>query len=142
MNKIYTLQQGNKTLSLVHAQNYYIIGFKNPYITRKVHYSMHPEPKFTLLRDTNKVFQKEFETEGYDISLTMDFKATLFIPKCKGSILEPMNDGGFHMKVYKETEFLAFPINKRLGLIIPYTLEVEDEEEFMFKACVIDPLSD
>lgn len=141
MNKIHTLQQRNKTVSVVHYDRHYVIGFRNPYLLRKVHYSMHPEPKLILLRDNDTVFQKEFEENGYDISLTMDFNATLFIPKCAGSTLHPMNDGGYHMNSYKESDFLAFPIRKRLGIIMPYKLEDEDDKEFMFKVCVIDPMN-
>jgi hypothetical protein len=64
---------------------------------------------------------------------------TLFIPKCAGSIHDPMNDGGFHMDNVLESEFLLYPVTKNIGIVVPYKLEQEDSEEFMFKAYVIDP---
>ena len=137
----FTLKQGNKTLSMVQNQRHYVIGFKNALTARKVQYSMHPEPKLTLIRDTDIYLKDDFDAHGYDLSLTIDVKATLFIPKCVGSTLHPMNDGGFHMQQYNDNEFLLLPVEKQLGLILPYELQEENEDEFIFKTCVIDPIS-
>jgi hypothetical protein len=138
---LYALRQGNKTVSIFHGNRHYVIGFKNKVITRKVHYSMHPENKIIMLRDDNINLHDQLLENGYDLQLSMDVNATIFIPKCVGSILHPMNDGKFHIFEYKEAEFLSFPIEKNLGIAIPYKLQHEDEHEFTFKACVIDPIN-
>lgn len=134
---IHTLRQGNKTVSINHRRKHYLLGFQTAITARKVHYSMHPEPKFTLIRENDIDLSKDLEE--VDIKLTIDTSATLFIPKCKGSIHDPMNDGGYHLDRVLESDFLLYPVTKNLGIVVPYVLECEDENEFMFKAYVIDP---
>jgi hypothetical protein len=141
VNSVYTLRRGNKTVSLLHFNRHYVIGFKNLTMMRKVHYSIDPEPNILIMRETNIDLHKDLHNKGYDLNLTLDVSATLFIPKCRGSTLEPMNDGGFHIHEYKENDFLELPIKKNLGVVLPYHLECEDDDEFVFKACVIDPMS-
>ena len=136
---MFTIKQGNKTLSVVYNKRHYIIGFKNKIMARKVHYSIDPIPKFTMVRDQDIDLTSVLKSNGFDISLLLDVGATLFIPKCQGSILDPMNDGGFHLSVVPEFEFLALPIEHRLGIVMPYELEDENTEEFMFKASVLEP---
>jgi hypothetical protein len=51
-----------------------------------------------------------------------------------------MNDGGFHLHQYSEDEFMRLPIEKQLGIIVPYDLQEESDEEFMFKAYVVEPV--
>lgn len=136
---IYTIKQQNKVVSVKHASKQYVIGFQNAFITRKVQYTMHPEPEIVLLRDTTFSLHEDLKVHGYDIDLRVDVKATLFIPKCIGSTLHPMNDGLYHFHTFKFHEFMQLPIKDRLGVVMPYALELEDEHDFMFRACVIDP---
>jgi hypothetical protein len=136
---MFTIKQGNKTLSVLHNKRHYIIGFKNKILARKVYYNIHPSPQFTLVRDQDIDLSAVLKSNGFDISLSLDVGATLFVPKCKGSILDPMNDGGFHLSMVPEHEFLAFPIEHRLGVVMPYDLEDETLDEFMFKASVLEP---
>jgi len=137
---VYTLKIKNKTVSLQYKKHHYIIGFKNVLFARKVHYSLHPEPKFTIVRDNDIDLSKHLSEEGYDISLNIDPNATLFIPKCVGTSLDPMNDVGIHLNKHSENEFLTYPITKHLGIIMPYKLYEENEDEFIFKSVVIDPI--
>lgn len=137
---MYLLKQGNKTLSLKHYDRHYIVGFKTDVMARKVHYSIHPEPKLIIVRDENVLHGKILKSMGLtDMNLNLDVNATLFIPKCKGSTLEPMNDGGFHLSKVSYESFLLYPFVNNVGIIMPYKLEEENEYEFMFKAQVIDP---
>jgi hypothetical protein len=140
MQRIFTIKQGNKTLSLPHRNSNYVIGFKTAITARKVYYSLDPNPKFTLVRDQDIFLSEELNEKGYDINLSIDVGATLFIPKCKGSILEPLNDGGYHLNQIPEKEFISYPLDNRLGIIMPYELIEESIEEFIFKACVVDPV--
>ena len=140
MSNVYTLKIGNKTISVNHKQRHYVIGFKNVVHARKVHYSMHPEPKFTLIRDNNIDLSKSLSEEGYDLTLSLDVNATLFIPKCKGSTLHPLNDAGVHMATSAEKEFLTYPVLKHIGVIMPYRLFDENDDEFIFTSYVIDPI--
>lgn len=130
---MYTLKQGNKTMSVYTCQKHYVIGFQKVLLARHVQYMLHPEPKLTLIKDP-----KEY-ARNRKMSLAMDGKATLFVPKCRGSTLHPMNDGNFHLHQYKTEEFMMFPYEKQLGIVIPYFLQEESEDEFMFKSLVIEP---
>lgn len=125
---MYTLKLGNKTMSLTNNNKLYVIGFKNALHTRKVQYSIHPEFKFTLLRD--------------DVKLKDDLvydNVTLFIPKCIGSTLLPENDVGLHLK--EEKDFLSFPVIKQLGIIVAHTLIDEDKNEFVYKSLLFESIS-
>ena len=133
MATIYTLQQKDRTLSILHKKRNYVIGFKNVIMARKVHYFMHPEPKLLLL--CNDYLEKDVD----NVKIHIDPKGTLFIPKMNGSFLDPMNDGNFHMAHHKEAEFLSFPFVKNLGIIMPYDLIEESEDEFIFRSVVVDP---
>lgn len=130
---MYLLKRGSKTLSMKYNDRHYIVGFKTVLMARKVHYSMHPEPKLVMVRDDNV-------THGItNININLDVNATLFIPKCKGNVLDPMNDGSFHLSKVSYDNFLLYPFANNIGIIMPYNLEDENEFEFMFKAHVIDP---
>ena len=141
MKKIFVIKQQNKHVSVMHAQKHYVIGFKNVLTARKVQYSLHPEPKMMLLRDTVISLKNDLEKQGYDMNLNVDVRATLFIPKCQGTALHPLNDAHYHCHSYTFSEFLSLPLKNNLGIVMPYTLEEEDDHEFMFRSCVIDPLS-
>lgn len=112
---IYTLNQDNKTIGIINKDKPFIIGTKNIMTIRKIHYSIHPEPKIVLV------------------------KSSLYIPKCKGSILDPMNDAKLHLSMMDIKTFSSLPF-KGIGVIIPYNLEYEDEDTFIFNSHVFTPI--
>lgn len=120
---MFTLKRGSKTVGLFIKDRPYVIGFKSLVHIRAVHYNIHPNPNFTLVK-TDPI-----ENEN----ITAYMNSTLFIPKCQGSVLDPLNDGGFHLSKYKAHEFYMLP-HKGVGIITPYKLMDEDRYEFVFKA--------
>jgi hypothetical protein len=135
---MYTIRQKNKTVSVEHNQRHYVLGFKNAMLARKVHYNLHPQPKFILIRDDNPIDLKPHL--DIDVALNLEVASTLFIPKfTKGSIWDPMNDGMFHLHQIHEVEFFSLPLAKNLGIIVPYKLEDETSDDFMFKVYMLDP---
>lgn len=112
---IYTINQDNKTIGIINNNKPFIIGTKNIITIRKIHYSMHPEPKIILV------------------------DSILYIPKCKGSILNPMNDAKLHLGRMNTNTFSSLPF-KGIGIIIPYNLKYEDENIFIFNSHVFDPI--
>ena len=72
--------------------------------------------------------------------LVIDPSATLFIPKTAHSIWHPMNDIGFFLDVQKERDFLAYPVTRHLGIIIPQSIKSETEDEFVIGSFVIEPI--
>lgn len=139
MEKIYALRCGHKHVSVYHRNRHYVIGFKSAQAARKMHYFMHPEPKFALVRDDSRSLRGDLRERGYDVELELDANATLFVPKVDGSPLDAMYDGGFHMHAHDASEFFMFPVRKGLGIVIPYRLEDETPEELVYKVCVVDP---
>lgn len=140
IRKIYTICRGNKTVAVPHRNNHYVIGFKKPMEVRRVMYNMHPEPHFDLLRNESIDLSNDLSNAGVvDISLNMDIGATLFIPKFKGDLMDPLNDAGFHMSAHNEEDFFLFPIQKNIGILMPMYLQDENEDEYIFKVMVMDP---
>lgn len=104
------------------------------------------QPKLILLRDTNIDLHKDLYDSGFDVHLTLDVKSTLFIPKNHHKCMDPIDDGLFTMHHVPEVEFLRIPVqqqsgNTQKGIVIPYDLIDETDDEFMFKCYVIDPMT-
>jgi hypothetical protein len=136
---MYTIKQGSKTVGLSHRDKHYIIGFDNLATAKKVQYTMHPQPEITLLRGGGINIGPHLKQLGLNnTSLVLDIGGTLFIPKYKGSP-SPMNDGAYHLGLDKYDEFITYPLTKSIGIVLPYDLTQEDEDEYMFKAHVIEP---
>lgn len=134
--RMYTLRRGASTVSYQDSGRHYVIGFKNVNMARNVHYSMHPEPNFKLERTD----QIGVSSAAFNLQLIMNPNAKLYIPKFTGgSIWDSMNDGSFHLDSVWADDFVMYPFTKGLGIIMPYLLEDEDKEVFVFKSCVVDP---
>lgn len=138
--KLYTLQKDKTLLKVFHRQREYFVGFNNLTHARKVHYSINMNPQLLLLRDTNIDLYKDLHNEGYDMHLTIDVRSTLFIPKNVHSCIDSVYDSMYTMSQVDEHEFLQVPLTTKNGIIVPYTLIDETDEEFMFTSYVVDPV--
>ena len=140
-NKIFTINLKDKTLSVDHGKKQYFIGFQNSLTARKILHSIEPMPKIVLLRDNTIDLREDLQRVGYDVDISIDVTATLFIPKLpkKCTFLDPMNDVGYHLHSYKVNEFLEIPIFKNVGIVLPYDIVHEDDDEFTIRSCVVEP---
>jgi hypothetical protein len=118
---IYTLKQGNKTVSVQHKKRWYVIGFPKVVHARAIHYNIAPEGKITLLKKDH-------------------IYASLFIPKHSGDHWDPMNDGNFHVQSMNKNDFYKL-VCRNLGIIYAYNLKHEDAHEFTFDTFVFEPTS-
>jgi len=139
-NKMYTLQKGQNILSVWHKRSEYFVAFPKAINARKVHYNIHMQPNLLLLRDTNIDLHRDLFDNGYDLHLTLDVKSTLFIPKNRQKCIDPIYDAVFTMVQVEESDFLKVPIKSDKGIVVPYDLLDETDDEFMFRAYVIDPI--
>lgn len=130
---INTIQQYNKTVGFYHKKRPYVIGFRNGHIARNVMYKMEPNPIFTLLKQS----PTQMINEETSLELTIDSEATLFIPKNKD--LEIKNED-LHIAPVEFEDFITYPYTLNVGIVIPYVLVSEDEEEFVYRSHVIDPM--
>jgi hypothetical protein len=137
---MFTIQRGNKTVGLMHKNHHFVIGFKSVTHARQVQYHLHPDPTLTLVRGDEIDLRSHLEKKGIkQMSLIIDTKATLFLPKFKGTSTDPMNDGGYHLNNILYNDFVTYPVTKMVGIIMPYDLVEETAEEFMFRSHLIEP---
>lgn len=130
----YMIHKNNKMIGFYYKNKPFVIGFKSAPIARNVMYHLPVEPTFTLLPSNPKVLQNE----SLGIDLLIDNEATLFIPKT--DFLSLPKEEGYYLLDMEYQEFLIYPYTKNIGVIIPYVLLDENEEEFIYRSHVIDPL--
>lgn len=142
----YLIKSAPKTYLGLNRQNKpYVIGFKHMPIAAKVLQHVDGEAKMELL-STDEVSFHEPITQT---TLQIDSQATLFIPKLqtfgqthhhttnKDPNKDPNQDLYLHSLPFED--FLMFPTQKQVGVIIPYVLVLEDNHEFVYTAHVINP---
>ena len=151
--KGYLIKQKNQTVGLneYHGNriHQYVIGFKSSILARKVHYNMDPEPVLRLERKdriniTNEVnsLLAELNVSGVDNEVYIDVMSMLYVPKMSnpGGIMDPMNDGGFHLQEEPLEDLYMMPFEKNIGMILPYDLLMEDKKQMVLACQVIDPV--
>lgn len=153
-NKMHVLKQGNKSVSLVDMQRHYVIGFQSPLMARKVHYNLHPDASERLRVeraesiDITRDITQRLEDLGVPFQgecVSIDTRALLFVPKVMSggsTATDPANDAGMHLSVVDFAEFMLYPFEHNLGVIMPYDLLHERPHEFIFRSHVIDPCFD
>lgn len=133
---ISTISKNNKNIGFYHKYKPYVIGFKNPNVARKVMYNMHPEPIFTLLTGN----PREELDYNYNKHITIDNEAVLFIPKSEYRIFTLPEHNLYYLENVEYEEFIIYPYTKNIGIIIPYLLIDETDEEILFRSHTIDPI--
>ena len=129
---IYTLKQGNKTVSVQSKRRWYVIGFPSITHARAVHYNIAPEPTTMFLYK---------DTDIQDEQVMAYMQSALYLPKHTGDHWHSMNDGNFHIHAVQKKEFYDLP-RKGLGIVYAHNLRHEDAHEFTFDAHVFEPISD
>ena len=151
--KGYVLKRKSQSLGLseYHGNrlHHYIVGFKSSILARKVHYNIDPEPILRLERAHRIDISNELNTcldelgiSGVDNRVYIDVMSMLYVPKAQhpGGILDPMNDGGFHMEEHPLEDLYMMPFDKNIGIVLPYDLFMEDSKKLVFYCQVIDPV--
>ncbi len=151
-DKMHVLKQGNKSVSLVDMRRHYVIGFQSPLMARKVHYNLHPDAseKLRIERaesiDITRDLARGLNDLGvafYGESVKIDTRALLFVPKLtSGDAMDPANDAGMHLSTVDHAEFILYPFEHNIGVIMPYDLLHDRPHEFVFRSHVIDPCID
>lgn len=125
----------------------YIIGFATVSLARHVQYTMAAEPDIRLQRRdfidiTHDVSRglDEFGIEPPNTnSIIIDTRALLHISKCKKPVSShPLHDAGFHISDIPVEDFMMYPFDKNVGVIMPYHIEDENDDIITFKANVIE----
>jgi len=135
MTKAFVIKQGNKTVGFRNDDKSYVIGFKNVNMARQIQYGMHPSPEFKLERGRPVDIPKDKQIRG----MILDAQAKLYISKCPGNTFDAEFDGGFHLHTDDFKQILIYPCKHHVGLVMPYEILEETQNEYILKSQIIEP---
>jgi hypothetical protein len=133
----YLIQQNHQPLRVKQSNLTYHMGYENSVIAQNVMQNLKPDPKCSLSRGYKAI------ATIYGVKLSCETNATMFIEKNRGFPLHQLNDGAFDIVTMDDAKFfnLLFKdvsIESRKGIIIPYRLVAEDEDDFVFRCKIIE----
>ena len=117
----------------------YAIGFRNAQVAKNVMYNMKNPNKFGHLQDA--ILLPDLEPVTMQVNESMDLlvhaRATLFLPKNQ----KPEEHDWFGtIEAVDYHDFLLFPL-QGMGIVIPYFLISEDDQEYVYTTHAIDPVT-
>lgn len=124
----------------------YVIGFNKHYMAKNVCTWIHNDPIIRLKRKHNDNLTNDFNTALHGAgleqlcveSLTVDYAAHLIIPKrSKGDVDDA--EIMFNVMNIPASDFILYPFERSVGLILPTDLLRENRKEAIYIAQVIDP---
>lgn len=116
-----------------------MVGYRSKPLAKTILKRIELPPKYMLLPD-NPV---ELHDPQTDVRLIIDTNATFFIPKSKHKDVHTMDAGNpdpFSIQQVDYHDFLLYPVTHGMGIVMPFFLIMEDENEYVYRAHVIDPL--
>ena len=144
MKSVSVLKKNNNMLSLTFREKPYIIGFTSPIHAKYTSAWLHKDNVQMHLR------RKHFEEVHDEINtsligmgmkpihshdVTIDVEAELYVPKAKE--LDMKN--GIEIEHVPFADFIMFPFEKYLGVVMPFHQAYEDDDCVIFMSQVIDP---
>lgn len=125
---ISTIRLGNKAISSLYNEKYHVIGFENITIARHVQYNLlHNNPIiYTNVKKHNNV-ERPLHT---NVELIMQ----------KSTINTDILNNPFHLETHSRKDFLCYPINKMIGIIIVDTIDEECDKLIHMNGFLIEPL--
>ena len=150
--KINTIKRCNTMLSAIdtkYSNKRYVIGFPKPVLARIVLSVIDPNPVLMLYPrgkyeniafDVNRTLMESgFSTGIKNIIINNDVQ--LIIPKIiNGSTLDEMNDGMFHISPIDMTEFMMYPFDKNIGIVVANQVVFENKFEMVIESFLVQPL--
>jgi hypothetical protein len=151
MNNVYILKQQSKALSITvnshAASRNYVIGFQSVHMARKVHYSLSPDIEPSLVRVNNFEVTDEVNQGLSSLNkpivkgkIYIDTHALLHIPKKDQNLSEELGDMNLHLQSVDYLDFMMYPFEQNIGIIMPYRIEKENQYEIQFLSNVVDAL--
>lgn len=127
----YIIHQKQRPLIAASRGQKFRIAFDKAVTARNVMHCMHPSMEVLLTRgDQIKVTKS-------DLTVNMEVDAFVFIKKHDSNPHHPMSDGGFHLETWNNEQVFKAVFEENHGMIIPYNLVTEDQEEFVFRCQVL-----
>jgi hypothetical protein len=146
-NKIYSIKNSSGLFCINHRYKNYIIGFHSRILAYRVKDNLPPNPhKYIYLKpdrieevsaDINFGLKNMgLEDGSFVTDVNIDLQAELSIPKNKNNIIV---EDPYYIEDLRFDEFLMYPFQKCLGVIMPFEIYREDEDRYIFLSQVIDP---
>jgi hypothetical protein len=111
-----------------------------------VKFKIHPEPYDKIYLERHNIEEitddvnSGLDKMNCDVQrvrdLTIDVGAKLTIPKISNGMLYTHD---FEIEDVDFGDFIMYPLNNCLGVVLPQELYFEDEDKFIFSSQVIDP---
>lgn len=139
---MFTINNANKKISAFYNEKHYVVGFKNEILARHVQYNLPTNPivYFTKKeKDTISIdidFQHSQNTVAFHTSADLYVQKTSYFEDSLDSILY----SPYHLDIVKYEDFMCYPIDKMLGIVLPEEIIEEDEYLMLLRCQVIDPL--
>ena len=143
---IVTIKKSNTVLSVVHCDRNYIIGFTDNYHAKYVKHVLSTFPRLELKSHRPANIKHEINcgllemgiTPFQNGDVTIDITAQLKINKRKDDV----PDSDYQLADVDYSDFLMYPFDKGLGVVMPYQIVYEDQTELHFLTQVVDPTND
>ena len=134
-NIMYTIKNNNKVLCARYNDTQFAIGFKNIALARHTQYNLcHMDP-ITYIGNNQK--QSMITIELNDTKIPFHTYVDLYVQKA--TICTDIVQSPFHLDIIDHDEFLCYPIDKMLGIVIPEEVVEECDSLIVFKSQMVEP---
>lgn len=136
-NKIFTINDNNKALSVFHKNKPYIIGFESCTTARYIQYNISENDPILYIQ-RKKETSVNIPFKNYNIPYHLSVNLLLQ----KKARTEDITKNKYKLEIIERDEFLCFPIDKVLGIILSSKIVDENMNEItinskMIEACFI-----
>lgn len=151
---MFTINNGHKKISALHNDKHYAIGFANIALARHVQYNLFHNTKQNIepIVYINKYQKDKIEIDMSQItklllcndndsnSTTMSFynEVELYMQKMTPRENQHL-ESPYHLDIIPKDEFMCYPIDKLVGIMLPEEVLDEDDSLIIFKGQMIDP---
>lgn len=154
---MFTINNGNKMISAIHNDKHYAIGFKNAMLARHVQYNLFHNTKYNIdpIVYINKYQKNKIEVDISPIidmfntneiidhdenqtSIAFYTETELYMQKMTPRENQNL-ECPYHIDIIPTDDFMCYPIDKLIGLVLPEEVIEEDDNLLIFKCQMIDP---
>ena len=141
----YVIKQGRDALSVNHNNRSYMVGFSKPHLANLTRSKLGPVDSLYLQRkyiydvtdEVNAGLKLMNITDIRVNKITMDTHAELTLYKATKGLC---ND--YDIEKVSTEDFLMYPIEKNIGIVMPYDYIEENSEVMKMTSNVVDPCDD
>ena len=139
---MFTINNAKKTISTIYREKHYVVGFSNQVLARHVQYNLPQEPIVYITKKDQNCLDIDLEFNNTNLKVALYASAELYIQKTKyiDDAIDSILYSPYHLDTVKYEDFMCYPIDKMLGIVLPEEIIEEDEDLMVLHCQVIDPL--